>query len=780
MRRKTRRGLLISAAIMTVCVSAPSRAQVDRTILPLARPAFDGVIADNVLDARPGTARPAQVPKGAPNILLFMADDVGFAMSSAFGGPVPTPNMEKLAAQGQRYNRFHTTGICSPSRAALLTGRNSHNAGTGFLSDMPAPFPGYGGKMLSETATIAQILRLNGYSTAMFGKHHNVPGHERSAAGPFDAWPTGLGFDYFYGFLAGDTDQYQPALYRGISRIETDEQPDTLLDQRLADDMIGWIHNQKAGAPDKPFFAYLSPGSAHAPHQAPPAYIARFKGRFDQGWDRLREETLARQIAAGIVPRGTKLSARPDAIPAWSSLNAQAKAFAARTMEVAAAQLVLQDEQLGRVIDELDRMGELDRTLIAVIQGDNGASGEAGPGGTVNELRTIGTHDEDQAWLTANLDRLGGPQTYQNYPVGWAWAMNAPFPWVKQYASMLGGIRNGMILAWPGHVAQPGAVCAQFSHLIDIAPTLLDAATLPAPSSVLGVAQKPIDGQSLLPSLGACNAAAPRTQYFEINGKVSLYHDGWFLSGEDGRPAWEFMPPTGPRPTIQWSLYNLDRDFSQSRDLAMQEPKRLAEMQSLWRTEAMRNNVFPMDHRFGAARYGGLRAAPGASATQRFTYWGKDVTIPANAAPRLSGRAFTVEADVRLDKDAASGVVMAIGSRFGGWSLHLDKGRPTFTFARSTDPREISSIAADRPLRPGATTLRLRFTPMGEGTGARISIEADGQAIAQGQSSSSVMMPAGGGESLDIGRDLGVPVTSYATAQGTIEGDVRRVVVTFD
>ncbi|MGE3692742.1 MAG: arylsulfatase, partial [Novosphingobium sp.] len=481
-------------AVAALLSGTSAMAQTDRSVLPVPAPAFDGQIAENVLDSKPGSARPVQAPQGAPNVLVMMSDDVGFAMSSAFGGPVPTPNYDRLAAQGQRYNRFHTTGICSPSRAALLTGRNHHNAGVGFLSDLGSNFPGYGGQILPETATIARVLTLNGYSTAMFGKHHNTPSNERSEAGPFNNWPTGLGFEYFLGFPHGDTDQYSPILYRGTGRIPQDSQAGDLLDKRLADDMIRWVHNQKAAAPDKPFFIYFAPGSTHAPHQAPKEYIERFKGQFDQGWDRLREETLRRQIAAGIVPKGTRLTPRPEGIPAWTSLTPGQKAFASRSMEVAAAQLAYQDEQMGRVIEELKRMGQFDNTLIMLVHGDNGASGEAGPKGTINELRGMAVHDERQAWLEANIDQLGGEMTYGNYPVGWAWAMNAPLRWVKQFGSMLGGVRNGMIMSWGNRAAHPGSVCAQFSHLIDVVPTVLDAAKLPAPDRVNGVAQKPIDG----------------------------------------------------------------------------------------------------------------------------------------------------------------------------------------------------------------------------------------------------------------------------------------------
>jgi arylsulfatase len=775
-----RLGVLLAATMLTTGLQAQAqtRAPMARTVLPVPAAPFDGTVAENLADATPATPRPIRAPQGAPNVFLVMSDDQGFAMSSVFGGPVPTPHFARLAAQGQRYNRFHTTGICSPSRAALLTGRNHHAAGVGWLSDIPARFPGYGGKILSETATIAQVLKLNGYSTAMFGKHHNLPSNERSEAGPFDSWPTGLGFDYFFGFVTGDSDQYSPILYRGIQRVEPGAKKDEgrLLDGRLADDVIRWVHNQKAAAPDKPFLVYLAPGSTHAPHQAPPEYIARFKGRFDQGWDRLREESFRRQLAAGIVPKGTKLTPRPAEIPAWDSLTPAQKAFAARTMEVAAAQLAYQDEQIGRVLDELARMGELDNTLVAVIEGDNGAAAEVGPKGSINELRGM-QHDENEAWMLANTDKLGGPETYATYPAGWAWAMDTPFQWTKQYASFLGGIRNGMILSWQGHVAHPGAVCGQFSHLVDIAPTILDAASLPAPETVLGTKQKPLDGESLLPSLAACDAAKPRTQYFEIGGKVGLYHDGWFLSGDDDRMAWQDLPPGGETPEMHWRLYDLTRDFSQATDLAAKEPARLQAMLALWKQEAARNNVFPLDHRFAMAR--GRDALRG-SGRKHFDFWGKDVSIPTTTEPVPIARSYTIDADLDLANAAASGAVVAYGSRFGGWSLYLDQGRPAFVAARSTDPKEIWQVRAERALPQGASRLRMRFAVKTMGGPATVTLSAGGAELARVELPTSVIMAAGNGETLDIGRDLGVTVTDYRTPHGAIEGNVPHVTFDFD
>lgn len=779
MHRATRRAALrLGTIFCSVLPMNVAVADTVRTTLPIPVPPFSGTIAERVTASKPAPQFRVTAPAGAPNVLVLMSDDVGFAMSSTFGGPVPTPNYDRLARTGQRYNRFHTTGICSPSRAALLTGRNHHNAGNGYLSDLPTGYPGYGGKILPETATLAQMLRLNGYSTAMFGKHHNTPGAERSEAGPFDSWPTGLGFDYFFGFISGDTDQYSPNLYRGTNRVHPGEGQGKIFERRMADDMIRWVHNQKAAAPDKPFFGYLSPGSAHAPHQAPAEVIVRFKGKFDQGWDKAREEIHRRQIAEGIIPKGTKLTPRPAAIPAWDSLNAGQKAYAARSMEVAAAMLAYQDEQVGRVLDELERMGELKNTLVMVIEGDNGGSGESGPRGSLNELRGISTHDEDQAWMEANTDRLGSEAAYGNYPVGWAWATNTPFRWAKQFASMLGGIRNGMIVSWPGKIAKPGSVCSEFSHLVDVAPTVMAAANLPFPETVYGTRQKAFDGQNLLSSLTRCEPARPRTQYFEIGGKMGLYSNGWFLSGDDGRPSWEMAQPAGTAPKVDWTLYNLDADFSQSADVAASQPAKFKEMMALWQAEAKRNNVFPIDGRRPMDR---RDPADMGAVRKRFDYWGKDISLVATgSAPFLAGRSFTVEADLVLDKATASGAVLAVGSRFGGWSLYLDNGAPAFQWARSTDPKEMALVTASAPLPQGASKLQMKFISAGPGKTADVVLSANGREIARGTLPGNFLMPAGGGETMDIGRDIGVPVTDYRTPLGAIEGDVPHVAIMFD
>ncbi len=760
----------------TLCLGAlvsPAHAQTGREVLPLPPPAFKGTIGETVTDSTPDPDlfEPVRPPQGAPNVFVMMSDDVGFAMSSAFGGPVATPNFEKLAQRGQRYNRFHTTAICSPSRAALLTGRNPHNTGSGYLTDAITGYPGYQGRISAETATIAQTLRLNGYNTAMFGKHHNVPYAHTTANGPFDQWPTGLGFEYFFGYLGPETDQFRPNLYRGTSLLPNDDSMQ-LLDARLADDAIRWIHNQQALGNGQPFFIYFAPSSTHAPHQAPPELIASFKGRFDDGWDKLRESIWRRQLELGIIPPGTQLTPRPDDIPAWDSLSAEEQAVAARAMEVAAAMLAYQDQQVGRVLDEIERMGLLNNTLTMLILGDNGASADSGIHGYFNRLTQ--TNRLGEGIDPELMAQLGGPNSYGNYPAGWAWAMNTPLRWTKQYASMLGGIRNGMIVAWPERMKPAGGVCAEFGHLVDIAPTLLDAASLPAPRVVYGVEQKPMDGHSLLPSLDACQADRPRTQYFEIGGKIGLWHNGWFASNDDGRVPWQGVPEAGPNPPTQWRLYHLDEDFSQSTDLAQEHPEKLEELITLWRQEAERNQVFPLDHSFGAGRKMAMRPT-----RDHYTFWGKDISIPTNAVPSFIGRSFVLEAQLGLDSGAASGVVAALGSRLAGWSLYLEQGKPVFVYALTHRPEDVTRIAATSTLPAGETTLTLTFAVGGIGQAATVSLATGGKPLASGKIPRTFFVPGGSGEMFDLGSDTGVPVTPYQTPQGALEGDIHHVDLQF-
>jgi arylsulfatase A-like enzyme len=776
--RMTQAVKTLGTAVLALAAPFSALAEPARNVLPIEQPPFSGDIKQSMAASTPMPHRPVRPPAGAPNIFLFMADDVGFSMSSTFGGPVPTPNMDRLAANGQRYNRFHTTGVCSPSRAALLTGRNAHRVGAGHISDLAAGYPGYNAHFPASAATIAQTLKLNGYNTAMFGKHHNVPPGEYSDAGPFDMWPTGLGFEYFFGFPHGESDQLRPNVYRGTSLLPQPPGEPVLFEKRMADDTRRWVRNHIAAAPDKPFFIYYSPGATHAPHQAPPELVERFKGQFDIGWDKLREETFRRQRAQGIIPKEAKLTPRPPGIAAWDSLTPVERKYALRGMEVAAAMLAYQDEQLGRVLDDMGRTGVLQDTLVIVIQGDNGASGDGDKAGLTDEMFAMNFVKEDEADLAASIDKLGGEYSHGSYAEGWGWAMNTPFPWYKSRAGMLGALRDGMIVSWKGHIAKPGSVCDRFGHLVDIAPMLLDAARIPAPETVFGVKQMSYDGKSLLDSLAQCTKGPPRTQYFEVGGKAGLFSDGWMLS-IDNDEGWQLVPETSESAIENpkaWQLYDLATDFSQSRDISDAHPERRDAMLAIWRQEAKRNNILPIRSGF----------VPTKSLTvprSRYDFWGKDVSIPAHPdglmGPQLN-RSFTLKADLDLAGPAASGVVMAMGSRFSGWSLFLEKGRPVFVFARSIRPKDTTRIMASEALGEGATSLELRFTTTGSGKPARAKILSEGKLLASGEIEANFFLPLGVGEKFDAGRDTGVPVTQYSAPQGSLEGEIQHVSINFE
>ncbi len=775
-------GALLAA--LAPVASAQAGIATDGSVLPRPPVPFQGRLGPTERESTAVMPTRIKAPEGAPNILLVMTDDVGFAAASTFGGPVPTPNLDRLAQQGLRYNRFHTTGICSPTRAALLTGRNHHAVGAGAVVEMVSPYPGYTSTIPRSAATVARVLRDNGYSTAMFGKDHNVPNEQRSVAGPFDQWPTGRGFDYFYGFVGGDSDQFRPALFEGTRPVYlTRKNPDYILDRDLADSAINWLHNQQAAAPDKPFFIYYAPGSAHAPHQAPADWIARFRGRFDRGWDRLREDILARQKAMGIVPGNADMAARPEQIPAWDSLSADQKKVYARYMEVFAAMLAFQDAQFGRLLDEIRRMGLADNTLVVFIEGDNGASGEGGPGGTLNELAHLSTvdgeHDVDIQWLAENLDILGGPDSYEGFPVGWAYATSTPFPWVKQIASHLGGVRNGLVVSWPQRIEAVGEIRGQYHHVIDIMPTLLEAAQVAAPVEVDGIAQQPIDGASMIYSFAKAEAPSPRqTQYYEILANRGIYHDGWLANTTPRNMPWNIAKTRegSDTSTYEWELYDLSSDFSQAHNLAAGEPERLRELQALFDAEARRNQVYPIQDSGGMYRAVKMGpAGPLGGMRPQYVFWGSDISVPMASAPPIFSVPFTLEAEVEIPEGGADGVIVAAGSQFGGWSFYLDEGVPVAYTALSPLPGGHSRVAAPAPLSAGTHTLRFGFDITGRG--GEISIAIDGSEVARGAVAQRARIMAGLGETFDTGRDTRVPVSDDYRDEGVFTGAINKVQV---
>lgn len=620
---------------------------------------------------------------------------------------------------------------------------------------------------------MGRILGENGYSTAFFGKHHNIPPIEQSGAGPFTHWPTGLGFEYFFGFIGGEVHQWRPRLYRGTSLVDEPSTGEELLDKRLTDDSIRWLHTQQAATPDRPFLMYLASGSGHTPHHAPADRIARFKGKFDKGWDWQRETTLRRQKQLGVAPRDTGVSPRPAEVPSWASLTPEMQRVNARYMEVYAAQVNYFDEQFGRLLDELQRMGVSENTLIVFIQGDNGSTAQNGPMPTENAVGAISNRVEmapDE--LEARLPLAGGPQSYQGFSVGWSYALNTPFPWFKHLASHLGATRNGMVLSWPSRIPEGGGVRTTFSHVNDIVPTILDAAGIPAPATVYGVAQQRMDGASLLPSLANPNAVTHATQYFELGGDRSIYHDGWMASTTPARMPWE-RGSNAKIVTPEWSeLYDLRSDFSQSRNLAQKYPERLQSLASLWDAEARKNNVYPIDARPHAARGHSGAPRPNRGRTQ-FTYWGPGISIPQVGAPPLGRQAFTITADLDLaETDPGTGVILATGSTFGGWAFYLKDRRPAVHLAASQLERDNFTVEAAEALPIGKSQVTFAFTrDGGPNSGGQVTIRVGGRQTGAGRIGRTIGTSLGLGETFDIGRDTGVPVSrDYDASQpaGTI------------
>lgn len=746
-------------------------------VLPYPAPAFAGTMHRTQAQSRPDFPRHLRAPQGAPNVLLVMTDDVGFAAASTFGGATPTPSLDRLADQGLRYSRFHTTAMCSPTRAALLTGRNHHAVGTGVVQDLATGYPGYSGHMPRSAASIARILTLNGYNTAMFGKHHNVEPAAVSASGPFDQWPTGLGFEYFYGFVAAETNQFSPALYRGTTPVEAPA--GEMLDQILVNDAINWVHNQQAAAPDKPFFIYLAPGTAHAPHQAPADWIARFRGQFDAGWDVLREQIFARQQALGVVPADAVLTARPQSIPPWDEVSPAMKQVSARMMEVYAGMLAYQDAQFGRLLDELERIGQLDNTLVIFIEGDNGASAEGRLYGSMNPMGGFANNVvETEAELLASIDELGGPRSAANWGAGWAWMTNTPFQWTKQIASHLGGTRNGLVLSWPQGIQGRG-VRSQFHHVIDIAPTILEAAGIAQPDEVLGVPQQRVDGVSMVYSFADPQAAERRhTQYFEMMGNHAIYHEGWLASTRPTRRTWEqgVRAYDAADPSqYQWELYDLRSDFSQARDLAASNPDKLAELRTVFDREARANNVYPLDDRLNLARFAEAAAA-GLPPRQEYVYWGKDIIVPENAGPRFRG-SFRLSAEIDATVGKAEGVLAALGSHFAGWSFYLKEGRPVVVMAGSQQAERTYRVAASKAVPAGVSTVTYEFDSEGVGKGGVMRISINGQQVAEGRIEQTIIRTVEMSDTFDIGLDSSTTVTDDYPGNGRFQAELRKLTV---
>jgi len=657
--------------------------------IPPPAPKFGGVINQTATDSTPWWPPRIVPPKGAPNVLLIMTDDQGYGVPSTFGGVIPTPNLDRIAKAGLRYTQFHSTALCSPTRAALITGRNHHSVGFGVIGELSTGYPGYNSIIGVESATIAEILKENGYATSWFGKDHNTPTYTYStSAGPFDQWPVGMGFQYFYGFLGGETDQWTPYLFRNTEMVTPwVGHPGYNLTTDLADDAVRYLRSLNAAAPDKPFFLYYVPGGTHSPHQPTQEWIDKFHGKFDMGWEKLREQIFENQKKLGVIPANTTLTPWPDGqaemggakLPRWDSLNDAEKKMYAREAEVYAAYAAYTDYEIGRVIQEVENMGKLDNTLIIYIDGDNGTSAEGSVYGTFNQMTAyngILNMPEVKPVLALNAlhyDDWGSNKTYPHMSVAWSWAFDTPFKWTKQVASHFGGTRQGLAISWPGHIKDPGGVRTQFHHVIDIVPTILEAAGIQAPDVVKGIPQKPIEGVSMLYTFDSANANAPSkrdTQYFEMLGNRAIYHDGWIAATTPPSPPWELG--TGTLPALdqyKWELYNIANDYSEFNDLAASNPDKLKELQALFLTEAGKYQVFPLDNS-GFVRL--LTARPSAIAGKTdFTYTGVNPGIPPGNAPSILNKDYTITAEVTIPSGGAEGVISTIGGRFGGYALLL-------------------------------------------------------------------------------------------------------------
>ncbi|WP_447784526.1 arylsulfatase [Stenotrophomonas bentonitica] len=730
-------------------------------ILPQPDFHFRGEVGRTYQDSDPAQfPQPVQPPKGAPNVVLILLDDVGFGQFSTFGGGVPSPTMDRLAAEGLRYNHFHTTALCSPTRAALITGRNHHSASFAGITELATGYDGYCCVLPRSCGTVGEVLRQNGYMTAWIGKNHNTPTWELSAAGPYDRWANGLGFDYFYGFNAGDMNHWNPLLFENRDLVPASDDPDYHLTEDLADKAIAWVRKVKSIAPDKPYFLYVAPGATHAPHQAPQSWIDQFKGKFDHGWDAYREQTLARQKKLGVVPDDTDLTERSRGLPAWDSLEPDQQRLYARMMEVFAAYGAQVDAAMGRVIDAVKALPDADNTLIIYIAGDNGSSAEGGLEGSLNENLFFNGFPEKWEDNLKVIDELGGPKHFNHFPSSWAHAMNTPFQWTKQVASHFGGTRNPMIISWPAQIKDKGGLREQFLHVIDIVPTLYEVCGVTAPRELNGVQQKDIEGVSFAFSFDQADAESRRrTQYFELGCNRGLYHDGWMASAPSFAP-WEPNRADDWTPDKQvWELYKLDEDFSQAHDLAEQNPDKLRQLQDLWWAEASRYSVLPLDWRGTIRMNAEAMGRPSLVGDRtRATYYPGMLALPDAACLPMLNKSWTITAAIEVADDTAEGMIITHGGSEGGYGLYLKAGRPTFVYNYLGVERP--SFSGDTPLGKGKATLGVRFDydGGGMGKGGTVTLTVDGATVASGRLERTVPIQFSITEGLDVGMDNGSAV----------------------
>jgi arylsulfatase len=759
------------------------QAPLHRTVLPIPQQAYVGLTTYDAKD--PDTKYPPirqlRPPAGAPNVLIVLLDDVGFGAASVFGGPCQTPNFETLAGNGLKFNRFHTTALCSPTRQALLTGRNHHSVGMGGITEIATSAPGYNSLLPDNCAPLARTLKLNGYSTAQFGKCHEVPVWHTSPMGPFDSWPTGGGgFEYFYGFIGGETNQYYPAIYEGTTPVEPQKTPEQ--GYHFTEDMttkaINWIRQQKALMPDKPFFTYFAPGATHAPHHVPAEWSDKYKGKFDHGWDVLRHEIFARQKKLGVIPEDCLLTARHAEIPSWDSITPEMKPILARQMEIYAGYLEHTDYHTGRLIDALKELEILDDTLIYLVIGDNGASAEGSLQGCFNEMAPLTGFPEIETaeFLQQRLDKFGGPEAYNHYAVGWAHAMDTPYQWTKQVASHFGGTRNGTIVHWPNGFSAKGEIRSQFHHVIDISPTILEAAGLPQPVFVNGIQQRPIEGTSMLYAFN--DSAAPdrhETQYFEMAGNRGIYHKGWTAVTRHRTP---WITGAAKLPAFDddvWELYDTSTDWSQAKDLAKEHPQKLHELQRLWLIEAVKYNVLPLDDRFAERANPDIAGRPQLTTGTRQVLFSGMGRLTEGSLVNTKNKSHSVTAEIIVPAAGASGVIIAMGGIIGGWSLYAKAGKLKYCYNFYGVDHTI--IESELEISPGTQQVRMEFTYNGGGPakGGLVTLYIGGIKAGEGRVERTEPIVFSADETCDVGDDFASPVTSDYPEETKFNGDVNWV-----
>jgi arylsulfatase A-like enzyme len=752
----------------------PELTTTDREVLPIPDRPYAGPVYEDAKDpdAKFPPIEPLRPPAEAPNVLIVLIDDAGFGCSSAFGGPCQTPTAERLAADGLTFNRFHTTALCSPTRAALLSGRNHHSVGMGGITEIATSAPGYNSVRPNTCAPLAETLKLNGYATAQFGKCHEVPVWETSPLGPFDSWPSGGGgFEYFYGFIGGETNQYYPALYEGTTPVEPDRTPEQgyHFTEDMTDKAIKWIRQQKTLMGDKPFFVYFAPGATHAPHHVPEDWSAKYEGAFDQGWDRLREEIFARQKELGVIPPETELTARPEEIPAWDDIADDLKPVLARQMEVYAGFLEHTDHHIGRLIDALEDLGVLDDTLVYLIIGDNGASAEGDVHGCFNEIINLNGANALQTteFMVERIDKFGTPEAYNHYAVGWAHAMDTPYQWTKQIASHWGGTRNGTIVHWPKGIGAKGEVRSQFHHVIDVAPTVLDAAGLPEPKRVHGVEQKPIEGTSMRYAFDDAGAAERReTQYFEMFCNRGIYHQGWTAVTRHSTP-WVFAAELPAFAEDTWELYDTNADWSQAHDLAAEMPEKLEQLKALFMEEARKYNVLPLDDRRVERFNSDLAGRPVLITGNSQLLFAGMGRLTENSVLNVKNKSHSLTAELAVTDGAAEGVIVAQGGAYAGWSLYVKNGKPKYCYNLFGVQRFY--VEGETEIPSGTHQVRMEFDYDGDGLGkgGTVSLYVDGEAAGEGRVEATVPMMFSGDETCDVGADTASPVSDDYTSEGS-------------